>query len=463
MQGAQQVREPVNADDRFADEPEPPYNLEAERGVLGGILADPENQFDKVAGIVAREDFFRPDHRMIFEAIEALSLAGKVVDAVTVMDLMSRAAKQVPHGGIAYLRRLVDRRDDVVSLAGWAQIVRDYSQRRQVIQACVDTINKARKGQGNTVSDLTTELEGKLQLIGDAGRSGEATLGSVAEFSIKALDIIQEASESKSHDGVTGVRTGFPSLDSETSGLQRGDLILLAARPSMGKTSIALQIAENVAMNEKLPVLVFSMEMGGTQLAMRMISALARIDQRRLRSGDLRESEWHDLSETVDRLSRVDEWIDTQGGLSPAEMRSRVKQFAKRHGKPGLIVIDYLQLMTGGSNEKLRANEVAGISRALKALAKEADTPVLALSQLNRSVELRPDKRPMMSDLRESGSLEQDADLILFIYRDDYYNADSQWKGMAEVIIGKQRNGPTGMVTMGFDKQHSRWHDQGRH
>lgn len=437
MQGSQQVREQVDADERFADDPEPPYNLEAERGVLGGILADPENQFDKVAGIVAREDFFRQDHRMIFEAIEALSLAGKVVDAVTVLDLMNRAAKQVPHGGIAYLRRLVDRRDDPGSLAGWAQIVRDYSQRRQVIQACVDTINKARTGQGRTVSDLTAELEGKLQLIGDAGRSSENTMRSVAEFSIKALDIIQEASESKSHDGVTGVRTGFPSLDSETSGLQRGDLILLAARPSMGKTSIALQIAENVAMNEKLPVLVFSMEMGGTQLAMRMISALARIDQKRLRSGDLRESEWSDLSEAVDRLSRVDEWIDTQGSLSPAEMRSRVKQFAKRHGKPGLIVIDYLQLMTGGGDEKVRANEVAGISRALKALAKEADTPVLALSQLNRSVELRPDKRPMMSDLRESGSLEQDADVILFIYRDDYYNPDSQWKGMAEVIIGK--------------------------
>jgi replicative DNA helicase len=440
----------------------PPNSLEAERGVLGGILKDPGTQFDKVAGVLDAEDFYRPEHQLIFEAIETLTVAGRIVDPVTVIDVAEQGGRQVPSGAVQYLRKLMARTDDLASVAGWAQIVKENAQRRQVMQACSETIARIRSGQGRTISELTSDLEARLQLIGDGARNAESTIGSVASYSAKALDLIQEAHEKKTEDGVTGVRTGLQSLDEETSGLQRGDLIILAARPSMGKTSLALQIAENVAMYEKLPVVVFSMEMGGTQLAMRQISGLARIDQKRLRSGDLREQEWSDLTEAVDRLSRLDEWIDTQGGLTASEMRSRIRQFTKKHGKPGLVVIDYLQLMTGKDDEKLRANEVAAISRALKAMAKELDVPVMALSQLNRSVELRPDKRPMMSDLRESGSLEQDADVILFIYRDDYYNADSQYKGQAEVIIGKQRTGPTGMVMMGFDKQHSRWNDHGR-
>jgi replicative DNA helicase len=441
----------------------PPNSIEAERGVLGGILKDPGTQFDRVSGILDSGDFFRVEHQIIFEAIESLSVSGKIVDPVTVVDVVERSGKQLPGGAVQYLRKLMSRTDDVSSVAGWAQIVKENAQRRDVLQACSETIAKIRAGQGRTVSELTSELEARLQLIGEQIRRPESTMGSVAAYSVKALDLIQEAHDRKTADGVTGVRTGLQSLDEETSGLQRGDLIILAARPSMGKTSLALQIAENVAMHEKLPVVVFSMEMGGTQLAMRQISGLARIDQKRLRSGELRDQEWTDLTEAVDRLSRLEEWIDTQGGLTASEMRSRIRQFTKKHGKPGLVVIDYLQLMTGKDDEKLRANEVAAISRALKAMAKELDVPVMALSQLNRSVEARPDKRPMMSDLRESGSLEQDADVILFIYRDDYYNADSQYAGMAEIIIGKQRNGPTGMVMMRFDKQHSRWSDAGRY
>ena len=451
-------------DEQFDEEASAsPNSLEAERGVLGAILKDPGTHFDSVANILGSDDFYRVEHKHIFEAIESLATGGRIVDPVTVIDVVERSGRQVAAGAVQYLRKLVARTDDVSSLAGWAQIVKENSQRREVLKACSETIAKIRSGHGRTISELTSELEGKLQLIGDEVRSAGSTMASVASYSMKALDLIEVAHERKTADGVTGVRTGLQSLDEETSGLQRGDLIILAARPSMGKTSLALQMAEHVAMFEKLPVLVFSMEMGGTQLAMRQISGISRIDQKRLRSGDLRDQEWADLTEAIERLSDLDEWIDTQGGLTASEMRSRIRQFSKKHGKPGLVVIDYLQLMTSKDGEKSRANEVAAISRALKAMAKEMDVPVMALSQLNRSVELRPDKRPMMSDLRESGSLEQDADVIMFIYRDDYYNADSQYKGMAEVIIGKQRTGPTGMVMMRFEKQHSRWHDEGRY
>jgi len=440
-----------------------PHSVEAERGVLACLLTDPSNQYEKLSGILRREDFYRNDHKIFYEAIESLWVAGKVVDPVTVADVVDRSGAGDQTGGVAYLRKLISRTPDVTGAEGWAQIIRENSQRRKVIAACVETISEMQGGKGKPLHESTSSLEGKLQEIGEDRRNVDVTIGSVAEFSMKAVDQIQQASESKASDGVTGIRTGLVSLDQETAGLQRGDLIILAARPSMGKTSFALQIAENVARNEKLPVVVFSMEMGGTQLAMRLLSSMTRIDQRRLRSGDLREQEWTDLVEAVETLANVDEWIDTQGALNPSELRSRLKQFVKKHGKPGLVVIDYLQLMTGKGDENLRANEIAAISRALKAMAKDFDVPMMALSQLNRLVEARPDKRPMMSDLRESGSLEQDADLIMFIYRDDYYNPDSQQKGQAEIIIGKQRHGPTGMVMMNFDKPHSRWSDAGRY
>lgn len=439
-----------------------PHSLEAERAVLGSILKQSGTQFDQVAGVLKVDDFYRPEHRVIFDSIGKLTVGGKLVDPITVIEMAERGGRQVSAGAIDYLHKLMERQDDVASLPGWIEILKENAQRRQVMQACADTIAKIRSCRGRTISEISSELEARLQSIGDSATGEESTMDSVASYSVKALDLIQEAHEKKAADGVTGVRTGLQTLDEETSGLQRGDLIILAARPSMGKTSIALQIAESVAMNEKLPVVVFSLEMGGTQLAMRQISGMARIDQRRLRSGALREHEWNDLTDAVDRLSKLDEWIDTQGGMSPSELRSKLRRFTKKRGKPGLVVIDYLQLMKGNDDEKLRANEIAGISRELKAIAKELDVPIMALSQLNRSVELRPDKRPMMSDLRESGSLEQDADVILFIYRDDYYNPDSKSKGKAELIIAKQRSGPTGMVMLGFEKQHSRWTDEGR-
>lgn len=441
-----------------------PHSVEAERGVLACLMIDSAGAFDKASGLLAAVDFFAPDHKIIYEAIYSLCLAGKVADPVTVMDAIERTGRAASTGGVGYLRKLVARTADTQGLDSWCRIVRDNAQRRKVIEACRETITAICQGGQTTVSEVTSDLEMKLHAIGDDGRRGSQTMASIGEYSMQAVDIIQAASESKSHDGVTGIRTPFPSLDRETSGLQRGDLIILAARPSMGKTSLALQIAEHVAMNEGLPVVVFSMEMGGEQLALRQISSISRIDHKRLRAGDLRDSEWSDLTEAVERLAKANEWIDTQGALNPAEMRARARSIARQQGQLGLIVVDYLQLMTAGkADETQRAAQVAAISRALKGLAKELNVPVLALSQLNRAVELRPDKRPMMSDLRESGSIEQDADVILFIYRDEVYNADSADRGKSELIIGKQRNGPTGMVMLGFVKEQSRHEDAGRY
>jgi replicative DNA helicase len=441
-----------------------PHSVEAERGVLACLLIDATAAYDKVSAHVSIDDFFMPDHKLIFEAISKLSLAGTMIDPVTVMDAIERTGMASSTGGVGYLRKLVQRTTDTQGMEGWCRIIRENSQRRQVIAACRETIDSMHAGGQQTVSEVASNLEMRLHAIGDQGRWGAKTMASIGEFSMLAVDIIQAASECKAHDGVTGIRTPFPSLDRETSGLQPGDLIILAARPSMGKTSMALQIAEHVAMKEGLPVVVFSMEMGGEQLALRQISSISRIDHKRLRAGDLRDSEWNDLTDAVEQLTKVNEWIDTQGGLNPAEMRARARSIKRKHGQLGLIVIDYLQLMTAiKGDEKQRAAQIAAISSALKAMAKELDVPVLALSQLNRLVELRPDKRPMMSDLRESGSLEQDADVIMFIYRDDYYNADSANKGMSELIIAKQRNGPTGMVLLRFIKEQSRHEDAGRY
>lgn len=441
---------------------EAPHSVEAERGVLGCLLVDAASAYDKVAGLVRREDLYRLDHQLIFSAIASLSMAGKLVDPVTVMDAIERTGQASLMDGVGYLRRLAQRVGDQDGLESWARIIRENSQRRRVIDACRETIGNMHAGGAQTVSEATSDLELKLQEIGDEGRRSASTMASIGEYSMQAVDAIQAASELKVHDGVTGIRTPFPSLDRETGGLQRGDLILLASRPSMGKTALALQIAEHVAMKEKLPVLVFSMEMGGEQLALRQISSNSHIDHKRLRAGDLRDSEWSDLADAVEVLSKTSEWIDTQGSLNAAEMRARARTLARQHGQLGLIVVDYLQLMTAVEREeKVRATQVAAISRALKALAKELNTPVMALSQLNRSVEVRPDKRPMMSDLRESGSLEQDADVILFIYRDDYYHADSPARGVSEIIIGKQRSGPTGMVNLRFVKEQSRHEDAG--
>jgi replicative DNA helicase len=302
------------------------------------------------------------------------------------------------------------------------------------------------------VAQILDEAEGKIFRIGEEGSRSRQGFQSMDQLVVALIDRVNELHENGAEE-VTGVRTGFYDLDRLTAGLQAGDLIVLAARPSMGKTALALNIGEHVAVKEGLPVVVFSMEMGASQLALRMVGSLGRIDQNHLRTGALRDDEWGRLSEAVEKLGKVSLFIDESGSLSPAELRARARRQARQCGQLGLIVVDYLQLMSGSDgNDENRATVIGEISRGLKSLAKELKCPVIALSQLNRSVESRTDKRPMMSDLRESGAIEQDADVIMFIYRDEYYNKDSKEPGVAEIIIAKQRNGPTDTFKLTFLK-----------
>jgi replicative DNA helicase len=323
---------------------------------------------------------------------------------------------------------------------------------RKLIAASDDIATTAFNTQGRAAAQILDEAESRIFQIGEEGSRGRQGFQSMDSLVVQLLDRVQELAENGGSE-VTGVPTGFFDLDRMTTGLQAGDLVILAARPSMGKTSFALNIAEHVAVKERLPVAVFSMEMGAAQLALRMVGSIGRIDQQHLRTGALRDDEWGRLSDAVETLRNVTIFIDETPGLTPAEVRARARRQARQCGKLGLIVIDYLQLMSGGGGaEENRATELGEISRALKGLAKELQCPVLALSQLNRGVEQRQDKRPVMSDLRESGALEQDADTIMFIYRDDYYNKDSKEPGVAEILIRKQRNGPTGDVKLVFLK-----------
>jgi replicative DNA helicase len=315
-----------------------------------------------------------------------------------------------------------------------------------------DIATSAMNPQGKPVTTLLDEAEQKIFNIGEEGSRMKQGFQTMDRLVVQWLDRVVEMSENP--NDITGVPTGFVDLDRMTSGMQAGDLIVLAARPSMGKTALAINIAENVALNEGLPVAVFSMEMGASQLAIRIVGSIGRIDQSRLRTGKLQDDEWPKLTEAVERLRQVSLSIDETPGLTPAELRASARRQARKCGKLGLVVVDYLQLMSGSSSSdgENRATELGEISRGLKMLAKELQCPVIALSQLNRGVEQRTDKRPMMSDLRESGAIEQDADVIMFIYRDDYYNKDSKEPGVAEIIIGKQRNGPTGTVKLTFLK-----------
>jgi len=340
----------------------------------------------------------------------------------------------------------------------YAEIVRERAILRKLIAASDEIATTAFNTQGRAVSQILDEAEGRIFKIGEEGSRNRQGFQGIDKLVTALIDRVNELAENGAED-VTGVRTGFYDMDRMTAGLQKGDLIVLAARPSMGKTAFALNIAENVAVNEGLPVLVFSMEMGAAQLALRMVGSLGRIDQSGLRTGRLKNEEWERLAEAVDRLGRVQMFIDETPALNSAELRARARRMARQFGGTlGLIVIDYLQLMSGNSSsEENRATEIGEISRGLKALAKELQCPVIALSQLNRSVESRTDKRPMMSDLRESGAIEQDADVIMFIYRDEYYNKDSKEPGVAEIIIGKQRNGPVGTMKLTFLKPLTRF------
>ena len=433
----------------------PPHSIEAESSVLGGLLLD-NMAWDRVGDLLVDGDFYRHEHQQIYAAIGALVNASKPADVITVYEQLQSLGKAEETGGLAYLNSLAQYVPSASNIRRYAEIVRERSVLRKLVSASDEIATSAFNTQGRAVDKILDEAEQKIFHIGEEGSRMKQGFQAMDSLVVALLDRVQEMADNP--NDVTGVPTGFVDLDRMTAGLQAGDLVVLAARPSMGKTAFAINIAEHVALHEGLPVAVFSMEMGASQLAVRIVGSIGRIDQSHLRTGKLTDEEWPRLTEAIERLRNVSLHIDETPGLTPSELRANARRLARQCGKLGLIVVDYLQLMSGSSSgDENRATELGEISRGLKALAKELQCPVIALSQLNRSVETRTDKRPMMSDLRESGAIEQDADIIMFIYRDDYYNKDSREPGVAEIIIGKQRNGPTGTVKLAFVKPLTRF------
>ena len=441
------------ADDEVARLRIPPHSIEAEQSVLGGLLLD-NSAWDRAGDLLSDSDFYRFEHRLIYAAISALVNATKPADVITVFEQLQSLGKADDCGGLVYLNALAQSVPSAANMRRYAEIVRERAVLRKLVAASDEIATTAFNPQGRAVSEILDDAEAKIFRIGEEGSRSRQGFQSMDTLVVQLIDRVNELHENGAEE-VTGVRTGFFDMDRMTAGLQSGDLIVLAARPSMGKTAFALNIAEHVAVNEGLPVVVFSMEMGAAQLALRMVGSLGRIDQGHLRTGKLGDDEWGRLSEAVEKLGKVRLFIDESAALTPSELRARARRQARQCGKLGLIVVDYLQLMSGsgGNSDENRATVIGEISRGLKSLAKELQCPVIALSQLNRSVESRTDKRPMMSDLRESGAIEQDADVIMFIYRDEYYTKEAcKEPGIAEIIIGKQRNGPTGTVKLTFLK-----------
>ena len=430
----------------------PPHSVEAESSVLGGLLLD-NGAWDRVGDLLHEGDFYRFEHRMVFGAIGALINASKPADVITVFEQLIGQGKAEEIGGLAYLNALAQYVPSAGNIRRYAEIVRERSVLRKLVSASDEISTTAFNPQGRPVATILDEAEQKIFNIGEEGARNRQGFQAMDTLVVALLDRVQEMADNP--NDVTGVPTGFYDLDRMTAGFQAGDLIVLAARPSMGKTALAINIAEHVALNEGLPVAVFSMEMGAAQLAVRIVGSIGRIDQSHLRTGKLTDEEWPRLTEAIEKLRTISLHIDESAGLTSSELRANARRLSRQCGKLGLIVVDYLQLMSGSGNSdgENRATELGEISRGLKMLAKELQCPVMALSQLNRSVESRPDKRPLMSELRESGAIEQDADIIMFIYRDEYYTKDAcKEPGVAEVIIAKQRNGPTGVVKLAFLK-----------
>jgi len=432
----------------------PPHSIQAEQSVLGGLMLDNQT-WDSVADKVVETDFYRRDHQLIFRAIAQLAEKQDPFDVVTLSEVLESTGELKDVGGLAYLGTLAKDTPSAANIVAYANIVRDRSVLRQLIHIGTEISDSAFSTEGRETAELLENAERKVFEIAEQRQKGQKGFASIKSLLAIAVDKIETLYEL---DGdVTGVSTGFTDLDEKTSGLQPADLIIVAGRPSMGKTTIAMNMAENVALKSGMPVAVFSMEMPGEALAMRMMSSLGRIDQHKVRSGKLDDDDWPRLTSAINLLAETKLFIDDTPALTPTEVRSRARRLMREHGQLGLIVLDYLQLMQSPASGDNRVQQISDISRGLKALAKELNVPVIALSQLNRNLEQRPNKRPVMSDLRESGAIEQDADLIIFVYRDEVYNEDSPDKGIAEVIIGKQRNGPLGTVRLTFLGQYTRF------
>jgi replicative DNA helicase len=423
----------------------PPHSVEAEQSLLGGLMLD-HRAWDQIADVVTADDLYRADHRLIFAAISALVENNQPPDAVTVSEHLQRLGQLEAAGGLPYLARLVEVTPSAANIRAYARIVRDHAMLRQLIEIGGDIAASAHSTEGLTPAEIVDRAEQRVFEIAERGsrRSGFKSLKQILPATIDRLDMLSHAASE-----ITGLPTGFIEMDRMTAGLQRGELIIIAGRPSMGKSTLAVTIAENAAIGHKIPAAIFSMEMSAEQLAFRMLSSFGRIEQTRLRTGKLLEEDWPRVDSAVTMMSDAPIYIDDSGALTPMEVRARARRLKREHGL-GLIVVDYLQLMQVPGTVENRATEISEISRSLKALAKELDVPVIALSQLNRSVEQRQDKRPVMSDLRESGAIEQDADLIMFIYREEVYERDTPRKGIADIIIAKQRNGPVGEFRLTF-------------
>jgi replicative DNA helicase len=431
----------------------PPHSLQAEQAVLGGLMLD-NSTWDTVADRVTEEDFYRRDHRLIFRAIAELAEKNQPLDAVTLSEWLEHNNLLHEVGGLPALGLLAQNTPSAANIKAYADIVRDKSVVRQLISVGNRVAGSAYEAEGRNTSELLNEAEKLVFDIAEQGNRGKRGFKSIRTLLTAAVDRIDMLSQQD--NPLTGVSTGFTDIDEMTAGLQPSDLIIVAGRPSMGKTTLAVNFAENAAIKHQVPVAIFSMEMPGESLALRMMSSLGHIDQHKIRTGKLDDDDWPRLTSAVSLLDTAPIFIDDTPALTPMEMRARARRLKREHNI-SLIVIDYLQLMTIGNTRENRTTEISEISRNLKALAKELNVPVIALSQLNRSLEQRSDRRPVMSDLRESGAIEQDADVIMFIYRDEVYNEESPHKGLAEIIIGKQRNGPIGTRLLTFRGQFTRF------
>jgi replicative DNA helicase len=429
----------------------PPQSIEAEQSVLGGLLLD-NAAWDRVADIIGEADFYRSDHRTVFKHVAQLIEENKPADVLTVAESLERSGKLADVGGQAYIGALALNTPSAANIRRYAEIVRERSIMRSLAGIGTEIADSAYSPMGRDASVLIDEAEAKIFQIAEArskARQGFVKIDPLLTETVERIDMLYSR---ENKNDIIGLSTGLVDLDRMTAGLQSGELIIVAGRPSMGKTTLVMNMAEHVALEEKKAVAVFSMEMSGPQLAMRMIGSVGRVDQHQLRTGTFKEDDWPRLVDAVGKLNEAPIYIDDTAGLNVLEVRSRARRLHRQCGGLSMVVVDYLQLMsgTGGGREENRATEIAEISRSLKSLAKELKVPVVALSQLNRSVDARQDKRPMMSDLRESGAIEQDADVILFIYRDEVYNPTPENAGVAELIVAKQRNGPVGKVPLTF-------------
>ncbi|MDE0282212.1 MAG: replicative DNA helicase [Gammaproteobacteria bacterium] len=425
----------------------PPQALEAEQSLLGGLLLD-NRRWDEVSDEVGRVDFYNQSHRLIFDAVRALQGRNEPADVITVSEWLEQNGNLEEAGGLAYVGNLASNTPSTANILNYARIVRERSILRSLISAANEISDTAYTPEGKTPREVLDHAEKLVFDISEHDGRRRQGFTAIQELLTRSVDHIEELYESK--ETVTGMPTGFTDLDEMTAGLQRGDLVVVAGRPSMGKTAFAMNVAEFVALEKNRPVAVFSMEMPGEQLAMRLLSSIGRINSNKVRTGRLGDDDWPRLTSAVGLLDKAPIFVDDTAGLNPLDLSSRARRLSREHNDLGLVVVDYLQLMQSMENNENRATEISNITRALKMLAKELNVPVMVLSQLNRSLEQRPNKRPIMSDLRESGAIEQDADVIFFVYRDEVYNEESEQKGRAEIIIGKQRNGPIGMVPLTF-------------